>query len=310
MDEIPATFCSVIIPSYNSEHTICKTLNALKEMETRHPYEVIMVDSSADNTPKIVKEQYPWVQLIHLDQQTYPGSARNLGIRHSKGSLIIFLDADCIVIKQWLDMIVEIHQTYTQYAAVVGSYDNGTPYNLVGCAYYLTEFNEWTPKTKQRDIEYVLGGNLSCKKEVIMKHNLFFTDIFPSEDTIFAQDLRAKGEKILFVPSIIVSHINNTNLWQFLKHQYVLGNASAQARKEKKMFGNIINKYKILVLGVPLVRFIRAFFRLIQQDFILLIKFLIVSPLYLAAVLCWSMGYVRKGDFKPTKIKVEDDGSS
>jgi len=307
MVDIPETFCSVIIPSYNSEDTIGKTLDALERMETKHPHEVIVVDSSADKTPNIIKEQYPWVQLIHLEEQTYPGSARNLGIRHSKGSIIAFLDADCMVIKEWLNMIVEIHLTHTEYAAVVGSYDNGTPHNLVGCAYYLTEFNEWTPKTKQREISYVLGGNLSCKKEIIIKHNLFFTDIFPSEDTIFAQDLIAQGEKILFVPHLIVSHINSTNLFQFLKHQYILGNASARARKDKKMFGDIITKYKILVLGVPWVRFIRAFMRLLGQDLRLLITFIIISPLYLIAVFFWSFGYIRKGDFKPTKIKVQEN---
>ncbi|MEJ2628621.1 MAG: glycosyltransferase, partial [bacterium] len=74
MVDIPETFCSVIIPSYNSENTIGKTLDALERMETKHPYEVIVVDSSADKTPNMVKEQYPWVQLIHLEEQTYPGS--------------------------------------------------------------------------------------------------------------------------------------------------------------------------------------------------------------------------------------------
>ncbi|MFO7888932.1 MAG: glycosyltransferase family 2 protein [bacterium] len=299
-------FCSIIIPSYNSKLTICKTLESLKNMQTEHPYEVIVVDSSSDETPEIIENKYPWVQLIHLEEQTYPGSARNLGLRHSTGSIVAFLDSDCTVITEWLNIIVDTHATHKMYAAVVGSIGNGTPRNLVGCASYLIEFNEWTPKTKKREINYILGGNVSYKKEIIMKHNLSYTDIFPSEDTIFAQDLIAKREKILFIPDLVVYHINNTSLCKVLKHQYVLGNASARARRDKGMIGNIISKYKILVLGVPLLRYIRAFIRLLKQDIVLLGTFLVISPIYLLAVFCWSIGYMGKDHFKPTKIKVQE----
>jgi len=297
-------FCSVIIPSYNSKDKICKTLDALQEMHTEHPHEIIVVDSSADETPEIIEHKYPRITLIHLEEQTYPGSARNLGIRHSRGNIIAFLDADCIVIKEWLNIIVDTHVTYPEYAAVVGSIGNGTPHNVVGTASYLIEFNEWTPKTKKREIHYILGGNVSYKKDIIMKHRLSYTDIFPSEDTIFAQDLIAKKERILFIPELVVYHHNNTNLMRVLKHQYVLGNASARARRDKKMFGNIISKYKFLVLGVPFVRYVRAFMRLLKQDLILFIIFIIISPLYLLAVFSWAIGYMGKDKFKPTKIEV------
>ncbi len=299
-------FCSVIIPCYNSKDTICKTLDSLQMIETKHQYEVIVIDSSADETPEVIRRKYPWVRLIHLEEQTYPGSARNLGIRYSKGSIIVFLDSDCTVIKEWLNIIVEAHLTYKKYTAIVGSIGNGTPYNLVGCASYLIEFNEWTPKTKKREINYILGGNVSYKKEVILKHNLSYTDIFPSEDTIFAQDLISKGEKILFIPDLLVYHINDTNLFHLFKHQYVLGNASARARRDKGMFGSIISKYKILVFGVPLIRYIRAFFRLLKQDFIIFMTFIVISPIYFLAVFFWSIGYMGKDNFKPTKIKVRE----
>lgn len=298
--------CSVIIPSYNSQLTICQTLDSLQNMQTEYPYEVIVVDSSSDDTPAIIENDYPWVQLIHLEEQTFPGSARNLGLRHAQGSLVAFLDSDCMVIREWLNIIVQTHQTHKKYTAVVGSVGNGTPRNLVGCASYLIEFNEWTPKTKKREISYILGGNVSYKKEIIMKHNLSYTDIFPSEDTIFAQDLLAKGEKILFIPELVVYHINNTSLIKVLKHQYVLGNASARARRDKRMVGDIISKYKFLVLGVPLVRYIRAFIRLLKQNFVLLVEFLVISPIYLLAVFSWSIGYMGKDNFKPTKIKVQE----
>jgi glycosyltransferase involved in cell wall biosynthesis len=295
-------FCSVIIPSYNSKITLAQTLDSLKKMNTSYPYEVIVVDSSSDETPEMIREWFPDVHLIHLNEQTYPGSARNLGLKHAKGNLIAFVDADCIVAENWLEKMVEAHLHF-DYAAIVGGVGNGTPRNLIGWTGYLIEFNEWTPKTKPRKTQNILGGNVSYKKWIIEKHKLSYTDVFPSEDTIFAWDLISSGETIYFVPDIVVNHLNRTDFKVLLRHQYVLGSASAQARRTTGMYGGIFTKYPILSLGLPLIRYIRAGSRLIRQDFKMFVIFLFVSPLYFLCTLFWSLGFMSKRKFKATKIK-------
>ena len=56
---------SVIIPSYNSENTIKLCLDSLLSQSTTEEFEIILVDSSVDSTPKIVKSNYGNVQFIH-----------------------------------------------------------------------------------------------------------------------------------------------------------------------------------------------------------------------------------------------------
>ena len=63
---------SIVIPSFNSEKYIAKCLNSLKNQITKIPYEIIVVDSSKDHTPSIIKEQFPFVRLIQLKKQTLP----------------------------------------------------------------------------------------------------------------------------------------------------------------------------------------------------------------------------------------------
>ncbi len=191
--------------------------------------------------------------------------------------MVAFVDSDCVVAEDWLDRMVEAHLRY-EYAAIVGGIGNGTPKNLVGWTGYLIEFNEWTPKTKPRIVKNILGGNVSYKKKRIKKHNLSYTDVFPSEDTIFAWDLQSKGETIYFDPSIVVYHLNRTSFKFLLKHQYVLGSASAQARRMTGLYGKIFTRYPFLCLGLPLVRFTRAAFRLIRQDLRYFFVFLLISP--------------------------------
>ena len=96
---------SVIIPSYNSEHTIEKCLDSLRNQSYRGEHEIILIDSSADTTPQIVSSKYPEIQLIHLEKKTDPGTARNIGIKEAKGDILALIDSDCIAAHDWLDNI-------------------------------------------------------------------------------------------------------------------------------------------------------------------------------------------------------------
>ena len=80
---------SVVIPSYNSRHTIESCLNSLLNQSYKGEYEIILADSSVDNTLGIVRERFPQVKLIHFEQKTDPGTARNHGVQQSRGELIL-----------------------------------------------------------------------------------------------------------------------------------------------------------------------------------------------------------------------------
>ena len=89
---------SVVIPSYNygcflKEAVISVAKQTYKDWEC-----LIIDDGSTDNTTKISKEFVKKNKKIKYFYQKNKGlsSARNLGIKKSKGELIAFLDADDI----------------------------------------------------------------------------------------------------------------------------------------------------------------------------------------------------------------------
>ena len=98
---------TVLIPAYNAASTIQATLSSLLAQDFKEPYEIIVVDSSSDETPHIIAEQSSEVRLIRRDQQTDPGTARNLGIAQAQGEIIACIDADCIAQPDWLRRMVE-----------------------------------------------------------------------------------------------------------------------------------------------------------------------------------------------------------
>jgi glycosyltransferase involved in cell wall biosynthesis len=295
---------SIIVPAYNSKRTIRQCLSSLLAQQTAHSYEVILVDSSKDETPQIAREEFPQVRLIHLEQQTYPGSARNLGIRHARGKILAFMDSDCVADPDWLERIIAAHAQLDA-AAIFGAVRNGTPTSVIGTVCYLIEFNEFLPRAKPRYTDILLGGNVGYKQEIFSKHNIFFTDIFPSEDTIFAWTLRQKREKIYFDPGILVAHLNRTSFSGLLRHQHTLGKASAEARRTTNLRGQIFVKYPWLCLGLPLARWARAALRLLRTDLKYFWVFLALTPLYLIASSAWSFGFISKGSFTPTRIQIE-----
>lgn len=91
---------SIIIPVYNQAHTICETLSSLHYIDkaNRNLVELIIIDDgSKDDSAKIAegllrKSKYEF--KILAQDNSGPSSARNLGLKNSKGKWVYFLDGD------------------------------------------------------------------------------------------------------------------------------------------------------------------------------------------------------------------------
>jgi len=100
---------SVVIPSYNQAGTVRNCLRSVLAQQ-RPADEIIVVDSSTDETPEIIAEEFPEVQLIHLAEKTPPGQARNIGVERASGEVIAFTDSDCVPTPQWLRAIDDAYR--------------------------------------------------------------------------------------------------------------------------------------------------------------------------------------------------------
>src|SRR3954454_19905306 len=109
MNDHPA--CSVIVPSYCSASTICACVTSLSRQDIELSFEIIVVDSSPDNTPDLVRSNFPQVTLIHLPRQTGPEEARNIGVGSARGEMLAFIDSDCVAPTDWLR---RLHTAYRQ----------------------------------------------------------------------------------------------------------------------------------------------------------------------------------------------------
>ncbi|XP_020219396.1 dolichyl-phosphate beta-glucosyltransferase [Cajanus cajan] len=104
----PATkYISLIIPAFNEEHRLPgaleETMNYLQQRSSKDPsfsYEVLIIDDgSADETKKVAfefvrKYTVDKVRVILLGRNHGKGEAIRKGMLHSRGELLLMLDAD------------------------------------------------------------------------------------------------------------------------------------------------------------------------------------------------------------------------
>jgi glycosyltransferase involved in cell wall biosynthesis len=295
---------SVVIPVYNGEGTIERCLDALHRQTATFDYEIIVADSSTDTTPEIIGRRFPSVHLIRFDKQTYPGTARNAAIRRARAPLVAMLDADCVADPDWLERIVSIHAS-GDYGAVGGAIANGTPESASGLIGYLLEFREFIPEAPRREVITIPTANICYRREVFERHGLF-DDVRASEDMLFNWRISLGNERILFDPSIRVTHLNKTGWSRVIRYQGILGGSSALARHRMNPPFEVIRAYPALgwlmpflirfpVLGilVPPVRLLRAVVWLAKYDRRTLLKLLALSPMYLSGAFVWASAFVR-----------------
>jgi glycosyltransferase involved in cell wall biosynthesis len=295
---------TVIVPCYNSERTIRRCLQSIVNQKTSIKFDVIVVDSSADETAEIVATEFPSVRLIRLKQRAFAGAARNVGIRATQAIYCSMIDSDCVAEPDLIERALARHRE-GHYAAVGGSLANGTPGSLSGWTGYLIEFKEFMPTTPMRLEKNVPTANLTYRRETLERYGCFEEDLWPAEDLLFNWKLYRAGERLLFDPAIKVTHLNRTGWRTVLSYQIRLGRTSLVARQRDaglgfstvaqqrgSLPGGVLLKYPLLILLMPFVRLFRVVTWLANYDRKMLLGFVVVWPVYLLAASFWSYGFL------------------
>jgi glycosyltransferase involved in cell wall biosynthesis len=104
------TAVSVIIPAYNAEDTLGAQLEALAGQH-RHDlaWEVIVADNgSTDQTAAVAgsfSKRLP-LRVVDASHRRGPSTARNTGVAHARGDVLLFCDADDVVLPGWLESMM------------------------------------------------------------------------------------------------------------------------------------------------------------------------------------------------------------
>ncbi len=299
---------SVIIPSYNSDKTIFNCVQSITNQDYNGEYEIIVADSSSDDTQSIVKENFPKVILLTFDEKTDPGTARNTGVRLSKGKYILFIDSDCTAEANWINKILSIYKKY-DYDAVGGcvipaNFEN----DHVGWAGYISEFREFIPAHSAGLRNHLPTCNLSYKKNKFLENGYFKPYYYPQEDLYYNHQFSKKGYRIYFDPDLVIHHLHRSDFIPYFKHQINIGYVTSSLLKITNLEGSGFVKNKLLALLVlpilPMIKFIRTILLFIKLDSKIIFKHPNSVLIFAAGLFPWWVGFC-KGVFKPKFREVE-----
>lgn len=102
---------SVVIPLYNKELYIQRTIQSVLS-QTFPDYELIIIDSSTDKSPDIVRK-FDDPRIIHVQiERAGAAKTRNIGVSYARSDLVAFLDAD----DEWSpDHLEQLHHLSISY---------------------------------------------------------------------------------------------------------------------------------------------------------------------------------------------------
>src|SRR5262249_10800765 len=175
------------------------------------------------------------------------------------------VDSDCIAEPDLIEKGVERHNEQT-YAAVGGSIGNGTPSSISGWIGYLMEFKEYSPSSRMRFERTVPTANVIYRRESLERHGCFDERMRLAEDISLNWKIFSAGERMLFDPSIRVTHLNRTGWRSVLSYQVELGRFSALARIRGGLPGQVLVRHPALIALAPLARLLRPFRWLATND--------------------------------------------
>ena len=136
----------------------------------------------------------------------------------ASGKIILFLDDDTVVDKNWLTIISVMHKKYPKIEAIAGSV---IPYKND----IISEFSKSLEDTHtpfQIISKPVLVNNVSYKRESI--NNIrFHNSELNSEDVDFNYDFLKKGGKCIYIPQIIVKHKYRDSIKGLFLQQMFMG---------------------------------------------------------------------------------------
>lgn len=211
---------SFIIPAYNEEKYIERTLKSIKNQETKIPYEVIVCDNnSTDKTVKVAKK---YADKVVFEKKQGIVFARNTGFKHSKGEFLVHTDCDTVFPNDFVSRVYKIFKSDKYAAFTCGNYfyeGNSKKAKLIEkiiCPFHESLQNYYSDK----GCIVLLGWCLCTPRKIFEKVGGFKYKKCVFDDLQFSKDVKKYGNMRYFPDIKVKSSLRRFEKLPDLKEPY------------------------------------------------------------------------------------------
>ncbi|NLW47622.1 MAG: glycosyltransferase family 2 protein [Firmicutes bacterium] len=226
---------SIIIVNWNGidllRITLPTVIAAIKYTGVEH--EIIVVDDgSRDESVDLVRNEFPIVKLVSLDQNHGFGEACNIGVKHSRNPIVVLLNNDMIVEEKFLEPLLSVFTEPDIFAVTcqIKKWDKQT----VEIGMITAQFKFGFAKVKrnnqiasQEEIPaptfYASGGASAFSKEKYLTLDGFDELYYPFywEDMDLSYRAWKRGWRVIYQPQSVVYHKHQGTIGKSYKKNYI-----------------------------------------------------------------------------------------
>jgi glycosyltransferase involved in cell wall biosynthesis len=189
---------SVIIPTYNEEYTIEGCLRSIKnQIFNKGKIESIVVDSHSPDNTRVVAKKFA-NKVIDVKARGV-GKARNIGAKHAEGKIVLFVDADTFLEKNFIS---EMYQTFKNprivcVAGVLKNLERLTPVDRLFAIFHYGFLNKLSTVTAYFGFPLFPSVCVASRKSVFEKVGGFAEDMACAEDVNFSRKMGEIGKCVV-----------------------------------------------------------------------------------------------------------------
>jgi glycosyltransferase involved in cell wall biosynthesis len=283
---------SIIIPCRDHARELDRCLRSLGPQRSPFDTEILVVDSSADDSVAAIAGNHAGVRLLRSQACLLPGQARNLGTENANGRFLAFIDADCVAEPGW---IAALHAALEEgHRAVGGAVLHGDPWNPVSTVDNLMQFVDLHPMRPGGVVELLPSCNLAIRREDFDDVGRFpELDLPAGEDVLFCAKLTARWpDGLYFEPTMQVRHFGRSGLREFWLHQVTFGYCRGACALQLKPFHRRLGRRWMLAPAVAAKRLSYLLSRAARHP-PSFARMVVLSPLLVVGIAGWCIGFRR-----------------
>ncbi|NOJ11315.1 hypothetical protein BCU90_20570 [Vibrio lentus] len=246
---------SVIIPSYNYERTLPNCIKAIQNQTYRN-IEIIVVDDHSTDDSLTIANSFD-VTTLQTPKNSGVAAARNTGVRHAKGSVFMFVDADVVLESNAIENAISILNDDPTAISVCGLYE---PIPLIEDSIWETFRSYQAYVWRIASVGYVSGGFFSLgliTRKAFYDVGFFNEELRQTEEIDYGERLTRKGN-IILTDQVIGKHDDDYKLLGMCKKFFRRSKDRVPfyLKKKEAMQGFELPKRLINTMAITIFNFI------------------------------------------------------